>query len=287
MIDGYSKPYRLDLTYRSGGILIYVNENIPSRFLDSYIIKKDLQIIPIAINIRKQKWIVLSIYRNPKQCIKYFLAELSSIIDFYNSKFENLLVMGDFNTEADTPEFIDFLTKHNLYSHIKEKTCWKSKEGSCIDLILSNRKYSFQNAGVAETGVSDYHSLIYIMLKSKFTKLGPKKFKYRNYKNFDQVSFLYEISLALQNVTNFSDLNALFISILNKHAPLKTRFLRANSKPHMSKELRKAIMLRSQLKNKANHSRHSGDMAKYRAQRNLVVKMNELVTAMKIYIHRI
>ena len=122
------------------------------------------------------------------------------------------------------------------------------------------------------------------MLKSKFTKLGPKKFKYRNYKNFDQVSFLYELSLALQNVTNFSDFNALFISILNKHAPLKTRFLRANSKPHMSKELRKAIMLRSQLKNKANHSRDPEDMAKYRAQRNLVVKMNR--NARKLYFNQ-
>ena len=90
--------------------------------------------------------------------------------------------------------------------------------------------------------------------------------------------------MGLQNVTNLGDFIALFISILNKHAPLKTRFLRANSKPHMSKELRKAIMLRSQLKNKANHSRDPEDMAKYRAQRNLVVKMNR--NARKLYFHQ-
>ena len=40
--------------------------------------------------------------------------------------------------------------------------------------------------------------------------------------------------------------------IIDKHAPLKTKFLRGNNAPFMTKELRKAIMTRSRFTNKYN-----------------------------------
>ena len=40
------------------------------------------------------------------------------------------------------------------------------------------------------------------------------------------------------------------LSILNKHAPLKKKVVRANHVPYMTKALRKAIMKRSALENK-------------------------------------
>ena len=119
------------------------------------------------------------------------------------------------------------------------------------------------------------------MLKTTYTKLKPKRFKYRNYKNFNQLSFLNELSIFLENVTNFSEFNILYNTILNNHAPLNTRFLRANNKPHMSKQLRKAMMTRSKLESRANKSKFPKDMADYRAQRNLVVSMNR--KARKLY----
>ena len=46
-------------------------------------------------------------------------------------------------------------------------------------------------------------------------------------------------------------------------------------KPHVTKELRKAIMKRSRLKNIANKSKLDSDLSLYKTQRNLVVKMNK------------
>ena len=43
------------------------------------------------------------------------------------------------NLEPDNPEMKSFLEINTLYNHMKEKTCWKSDTGSCIDLIISNR----------------------------------------------------------------------------------------------------------------------------------------------------
>ena len=57
--------------------------------------------------------------------------------------------------------------------------------------------------------------------------------------------------------------------------PLKTKYLRANNKPHVTKNLRKAIMKRSHLKALATKSQKSEDKLNYKRQRNLVVQLNK------------
>ena len=189
------------------------------------------------------------------------------------------LINSDFNQEPDTGEFSQFLNFHQLHNHMKEKTCWKSENGSCIDLILSNKKYSLMNTGTLETGLSDHYLLIYSMLKTKYDKLPPKIIKYRQWKHFNQDLFKFELSKSLQgnknaNLKDYITFEKSFETILEKHAPLKTKFLRGNNQPYMTKDLRKAIMLRSRLKNKANKTKSAEDMARFRKQRNFVVNLN-------------
>ena len=48
----------------------------------------------------------------------------------------------------------------------------------------------------------------------------------------------------------------IFISTLDKHAPLRKKVLRANHAPYMTKTLRKGIMGRSQLQTKQKKVMH-------------------------------
>ena len=50
--------------------------------------------------------------------------------------------MGDFNMEATESALSNFLSSNNLSNFMKKNTCFK-ETGSCIDLVLTNRKYSF------------------------------------------------------------------------------------------------------------------------------------------------
>ena len=68
-------------------------------------------------------------------------------------------------------------------------------------------------------------------------------------------------------------------NVLEKHAPLKSKILRGNNKPHINKSLRKEIMLRSRLKNIANASANQRDWIKYKKQRNKVVALNRKIKA--------
>ena len=59
------------------------------------------------------------------------------------------------------------------------------------------------------------------------------------------------------------------------HAPIKTSKVCGNTKPHVSKILRKVIMKRSNLKNIANKSGETEDKKRYKIPRNVVKRQNK------------
>ena len=61
--------------------------------------------------------------------------------------------------------------------------------------------------------------------------------------------------------------------MFNKHAPRKTKIFRGNHKPHINKTLRKAIMKRSQLENKANKTKDPKEILNYKNELNYVIKL--------------
>ena len=64
-----------------------------------------------------------------------------------------------------------------------------------------------------------------------------------------------------------------FLEILNLHAPVKKKFLRANHAPYMTKALRKAIMKRSELKSKYFKNQTVHDFKMYKKQKNYCSKL--------------
>ena len=103
---------------------------------------------------------------------------------------------------------------------------------------------------ISETGLSDNHHLIYTILKAKFEKLGPKKFIYHNFKQYDSEQFKLDICNSMSAVRTHAAFENTFVTILDKHAPKKTEILRGNQTPYFNKKLRKQIMIRSRLQNK-------------------------------------
>ena len=96
--------------------------------------------------------------------------------------------------------------------------------------------------------------MVYTMLKSTYTKLEPKTLRKRSYKDFNKKSFLRDLQQGLNNIDNFAKFYDAFKTILDHHATIKQTKLGGNTKPHINKTLRKKIMKRSRLKNKANKS---------------------------------
>ena len=102
----------------------------------------------------------VSIYKPTLQINISFLDTLNDLLDFYSDIQDNKVVFGDCNLEPTNPIMMNFMDSKNFINLIKNNT-WFKGVGTCIDLILKNRKYSFKNTSSYETGISDQHHLIF------------------------------------------------------------------------------------------------------------------------------
>ena len=101
----------------------------------------------------------------------------------------------------------------------------------------------------------------------------PKIVNYRDYKNFDTKTFKDRLELTLKNTTSFEELQKIFMDLLNKFAPLKCKYLRANHSKFMTKELSKAIMLRTRFRHQFLKMKTPEAKAKYNKQSNIFVSL--------------
>ena len=118
------------------------------------------------------------------------LDTLRKSLDLYSAHYENTILIGDFNVSIDDPHMESFCESYRFKSLIKDPTCFKNPESpSCIDLILTNNPYSFQNSWVIETGLSDFYKMIVSVMKTTFQKLKPRIVQYRDYTHFSNDNF--------------------------------------------------------------------------------------------------
>ena len=130
---------------------------------------------------------------------------------------------------------------------------------------------------VIESGLSDFHKLTVSVLKTAFKKEPPNIISYRNYKNYSPVNFREELNQCfsendIASISN-DDFVTIVAKIFNKHAPIRYKHIRANDGPFMTKELRKAIMVRSKLRNKLNKEKTLEANLAYKKQRNICTSL--------------
>ena len=77
---------------------------------------------------------------------------------------------------------------------------------------------------------------------------------------------------SFSNETKFQLFDSTVKNMLNRQAPLKKKYLRANDGPYMTKQLRKAIMTRSRLKSIFNRTRANENWIAYKSKETYASK---------------
>ena len=166
----------------------------------------------------------------------------------------------------------EFCNLNGLTSLIKKSTSFKNPDKpTCIDLILANQPNCFQQSNVFKTGLSDLHLLTVTEFKMGFQNLPSKTVNYRDYKNFDNEKFRSDISkfflmLVIWKVSRIQS------SVFLINMPL-LKYIRENEALFMTKELHKAIMKRSKLRNNFLKSKTFSNSKAYTSQRNFCKKL--------------
>ena len=191
-----------------------------------------------------------STYYPPSQSEDYYFSRVSNSLDAFSPIYDRFLLVGNFNANYFKETLFNFLQKHNAANIVKDKTCFKSFNNlSCIHLFITSRLWRFQNTTVFSTGLSDFHKIAIAALKTSFSKRLPKEMIHRDYKNFAQDKFQYELKNRNKNepIECYSEFEKVFADILKEHTPFKKKFLRVNYACYMTKRLRKAIVKRTEL----------------------------------------
>ena len=278
IIPGFSSPYRFDRTKDGGRILVYIREDIPSKLLNISYIASHIECLGIEVNLRKTKWLVICSYNPHKNNISNHLENLSKVLNRNLSQYERFLCIGDFNSEITEFAMKNFCDIYHLKNLVNVPTCYKNPlKPSCIDLFLTNCSRSFQDTQVIETGLSDFHKMNITVLKMFFSKQKHETVFFRNYKKFDNSAFREALNRELlkydlHNI-EYDTFQEIIVSLLNVYAPLKKKYLRANHASFVTKELRKAIMLRTRLRNIYLKQRTETTKVAYNRQRNKCVSI--------------
>ena len=270
-IDGFSS-YRLDRDRFGGGLLLYVDANLQSKVIKLENLYEGLF---VEVLFDKQKWLIGCTYNPHVQHISEHLKHLQESLDRLSCKYDRLLLLGDLNCELNKKDLNEFCQNMNLKGLIDLPTCFKNIENpTCINHMLTNFPECFIEASTVETSISDFHKVIFAIFKNdSCIKLPPKKITYRCYKKFNNDHFQIILARILSEPLSFSKKLESIKKELENQAPLKIKMLRGNNSPFMTKELRKAIMERTRLKNIYLKNKTENDKKKYTSQRNRCVSL--------------
>ena len=76
--------YFIDRWDKTSGLLVFTKSHLPTRRLPKIKIPMDKQIIIFELNLPKEQWLLVSVYKPPAQDATYFPDWISQIIDFHS-----------------------------------------------------------------------------------------------------------------------------------------------------------------------------------------------------------
>ena len=98
------KMHRKDRAKTGGGLLLYVNENLPGKIINSYKFKENSEIILFEFSVSNKKWLLLGNYKPPpSQNDLSFINKLNLALNLLSLIYENFVLLGDFNMSTKIP----------------------------------------------------------------------------------------------------------------------------------------------------------------------------------------
>ena len=156
------------------------------------------------------------------------------------------VILTHFNSEINETAIHDFCSIYNFCNLCDKATCCKNPENpSCIDLFLTYFPRSLQNTLAIETVLCNVHRLVVIVLKTSLS--NDQIITYRNYKHLDNKGFLKEFLWEFDRLGSLAKTVEMFqnlrISFLDKYAPEKQKYVRANQATFKDTEFNHAIIV--------------------------------------------
>jgi hypothetical protein len=266
-----------------GGVAIYLRSHISSKVLchslPHYCSKPEYLFIEIAIN--NTKCLLSVCYRPPKIG---FLSEFENALLNYMPSYNNILVLGDFNTDLLNPGTFDYRQLTSIFYSCNlsflpfDATHHTAHSHTLLDLIaVSDPSQILHHGQISVTGISS-HDLVFCVYSISYNRPKANFIQYRDHSKINIQSFVSDAySLpwdSIYSMDNVDDMvntfNRLLLSLYDKHAPKINRKVRRRPSPWITTEIRNLMAQRDHAYRKSRRTRNPDDLALYKQFRNRV-----------------
>ena len=148
-VESYEIRARRDRDKYGAGLIKFVRRSLICKRLRDYK-PKHSEYLCSELNLTNKMLICFGIYRPPESInLSTFFEELATSLSKAVLKYENLLIMGDFNIDRKSKslgydKLHEFCDLFNLTNLITSKTYFTKNHKYLIDLFLTNAPLSFQ-----------------------------------------------------------------------------------------------------------------------------------------------
>ena len=184
-----------------------------------------------------KSFLVCSVYRPPSAKAEW-IENFSKQTDKWLTAFDENYIMGDINIDAKNGLITTSTWKHvtelnDLQQLVTTCTRITAHSETLIDHVYASCPQHIAEVFVPCFAISDQNPVCFTRHASKnqIKRSSHKSITYRCYKRFNNESFLIELGDSLGQLDtissdvneHFSAWNKVFLSILDKHAPIKTK----------------------------------------------------------------
>ena len=228
---------------RGGGIAVVYRDTLRAKRLKPTQVPTTFEVLELVLTQKAHSLKLITVYRPPPSTANKLTAAdfQREFADFLSQQVEvksNLLVIGDFNIQWDSPDnpdtknLGDTLDSHSFAQHVVGAT---HKDGHTIDLVMSRSSDNIIASVSVSSLVTDHHAIQCSLRMSK-PPLPTKTVTSRIYKQLDHHALMSDIqdSELLCNPspdldTLCTQYNSALKSALDRHAPEKTRTVTVRS----------------------------------------------------------
>ena len=179
-------------TYRNGhggGLAAYFRSDIPHRWRRDYESKANdgVEFIIFDVIIRHEKLLFIGVYKPPSVHDDHLIESITNFFRQAQGAYRSTFVIGDIDIDMSKApkQFQDFMQVHGLENVIIRPTCFKAKNATQLDVVLTDTPRRIEWIVNFNIGMSDFHNITCASTKLFVPKMSGSSFHYRSYKKFD------------------------------------------------------------------------------------------------------
>jgi hypothetical protein len=261
---------------KGGGIAIIYKPSVSITKVNN---ERKFSSFEYSINLIKLASITVAvtlIYRPPHSFTNEASAELDDLFGAL-SKYEEVLILGDFNLQCDSLENVnsllsDLLQSHNLMQHVSSSTHCK---GNLLDLVFTRASSSLVTGTQVISGIADHDGILFT-LNQKNKATVPSSFTaFRKWKQINDEAFH-------RDLYNSVNLPILLEAQQLISAGVESTYVTSNTSEQCNNRLVNSFETRL----RAVVDMHAPEISRSKPKRNLLPWWNEDIRASKRVLHR-